>query len=65
MANTKWPFKDMAIGDTVTIYGHPPERVSSAAKAYAQECARRAAIRNPKHYGEKVSHGCPRTISRC
>lgn len=35
MANTKWPFKSMAVGETVTIYGHPPERVSSAAKAYA------------------------------
>ena len=35
MANTKWPFKDMAVGDTLTIHGHPPKRVSNAAKAYA------------------------------
>lgn len=29
---------------------------ASAARAYAQECARRAAIRNPK-YRDKVDHG--------
>lgn len=35
MANTKWPFKDMAVGETLTIYGHPRSRVLSAARSYA------------------------------
>lgn len=47
-ANQVWPFKDMYVGETVTIYGHPMARVNKAMHSYAATVGAKFRLRPQK-----------------